>query len=364
MRYDQEDDGYAPRKELALTYRDGWRMTDTDLPVPAAVADLPLAPVALEIQRTLLDAWLSWLTGQVALHQYSEFTRIGYQANIRHWFAHLENVARTDQPTAGTVQRYVQALIASGREPATVNLYLNTVKSFYRWCESEDRYPSIARSIRTVREFRDGPLPALSHGQIVALVTGIPEDTLAHCRDRAMIALMYATAFRSISIVRADVEDLDLDRLTIVHQPKGHIAKDTQAAMPQAVAAALRLYLDRRRLAFGPPQDGDVQPLFIALDRRCTGQRITAKSVRFQVLHYMEKAGHAQRRDGRLINPGMFSAHSMRRSASVTTADAVGLEVAQGLLGHASIETTRKSYARVNLERKLRENAERLNPIR
>ncbi len=339
-------------------------MTDTDLPIPAADVHLPLAPVALEVQRSLLDAWSSWLADQVALHQYSAFTRIGYLANIRHWFSHLEHVARTDRPTAGTVQSYVQALITSGREPATVNLYLNTVKSFYRWCETEDRYPAIARSIRTLREFRDGPLPALSHDQIVALVTGIPEDTLLHCRDRAMIALMYATAFRSISVVRADVEDLDLDRLTIVHQPKGHIAKDTQAAIPQAVAAALRLYLDRRRQAFGPPQDGEPQPLFIALDRRCKGQRITTKSVRFQVLHYMELAGHAQRRDGKLINPGMFSAHSIRRSASVTTADAVGLEVAQGLLGHASIETTRKSYARVNLERKLRENAERLNPIR
>ncbi len=207
-------------------------MTDTDLPIPAADVHLPLAPVALEVQRSLLDAWSSWLADQVALHQYSEFTRIGYLANIRHWFAHLERVARTDRPTAGTVQSYVQALIASGREPATVNLYLNTVKSFYRWCETEDRYPAIARSIRTLREFRDGPLPALSHDQIVALVTGIPEDTLLHCRDRAMIALMYATAFRSISIVRSDVEDLDMDRLAIVHQPKGHIAKDTQAAIP------------------------------------------------------------------------------------------------------------------------------------
>ena len=100
-----------------------------------------------------------------------------------------------------------------------------------------------------------------------------------------------------------------------------------------------------------------------AVDRRCAGQRMTTKSVRRQVLHYMELAGHAIRREGRIVNPGMFSAHSIRRSAAVTTADAVGLDVAQGLLGHASIETTKEAYARVTLERRLRENAERLNPL-
>lgn len=56
----------------------------------------------------------------------------------------------------------------------------------------------------------------------------------------------------------------------------------------------------------------------------------------------MERSGHIYRRDGKRINPGLFSAHSIRRSASITFADAAGLDVAQGLLGHASIETTQK----------------------
>jgi len=328
-----------------------------------ADADEVLAPVVLDRQWELVTRWTAWLDEQVAQHQLAAETRTGYRETIRYWLAFLERDARTDQPTPATIQQYVTTLIAAELKPATINFYLNVVKSFYRWCESGDHYPAIGRSIRTIREYHDGPLPALSHNQIVALVKLIPEDTLGHIRDRALLSLMYATAFRCISVVRADIDDVDLDRCTIAHQPKGHLAKDTAAIIPRSVADILTRYLDRRRAEIGIPSE-PLQPLFIALDRRCAGRRMTAKSIRYQVLTYMELAGHAKRReDGTLVHPRLFSAHSIRRSASVTTADAAGLEVAQGLLGHASIETTRKAYARVSLERRLRENAKRLDSL-
>ena len=58
--------------------------------------------------------------------------------------------------------------------------------------------------------------------------------------------------------------------------------------------------------------------------------------------------------DGALLNPGVFSAHSLRRSALTTAADAEGLEAAQALAGHARIETTRKAYVRVKMHERLR----------
>ena len=338
----------------------------TDVPVlglTSSAANPPLAPVDLILQRDLVERWLTWLDQQVALKQNAELTRDGYRAKIRYWMDYLELSARTDHPTPATVQAYVVSIIESVHEPATVNAYLNTVKAFYRWCETGDFYPAIARSVRAIREHRDSPLPALAHDQVVDLVGLIPEDTLVHLRDRAMIALIYATAFRTVSVVRADIEDVDFDRCSIAHQPKGHRAKDAAAVIPRSVGDLLSRYLEARKAEIGIPVAVGPLPLFIALDRRCAGRRITARTIRRQVLHYMELAGHAVRRGGDLVNPGVFSAHSLRRSAAVTTADAVGLEVAQGLLGHASLETTKKAYARTALERKLRVNAQRLDPL-
>ena len=254
-------------------------------------------------------------------------------------------------------------MVASDHEPATANAYLTTVKSFYRWCEAEERYPSIARSIRALREDRSHPLPALSHQQVIALIGLVSEDTLVHLRDRAMIALSYATAFRSISVVRADIEDLDLAQCTISHQAKGHRGKDATAIMPRSVAELLCRYLARRRTEVGIPEHPRPAPLFIALDRRCKGQRLTSKTIRRQVLHYMERAGHAQRHEGRLLNPGVFSAHSLRRSASATTAEAVGRDIAQGLLGHAAQAASTPLEAHQLWQRQLQENAQRLDPL-
>ena len=131
--------------------------------IATSAAQPPLAPVDLVAQRDLVERWLIWLDQQVALRQNAELTRDGYRAKIRYWLNFLELEARTDRPTPATVQAYVVSVIAGGDKPATVNAYLNTVKALYRWCETQDLYPAIARSVRAMREHRDGPLPALTH---------------------------------------------------------------------------------------------------------------------------------------------------------------------------------------------------------
>ena len=339
-------------------------MTDTNHIIPAANDDqVPLAQVILSIQNDLVRQWEKWLEEQVSLQQLSDLTRYNYRNNISYWLVYLEKLARTDRPTPATVQAYVQNLIISNLEPATVNAYLNAVKSFYRWCETRDLFPAIARSLKSIRNFRDGPLPALTHDQVSGLIADIPEETLGDLRDRALIAFMYTTALRTISVERANIIDVDFDACAVRHQPKGHRAKGARSILPRPVVELLARYLERRKKEIGIPIDSDERPLFIALDRRCAGERMTTRSIRRQVLHYMELSGHAIRRGGKLVNPGVFSAHSIRRSAAVTTADAAGIEVAQGLLGHASLETTKKAYARIVLERKLRDNANRLDPL-
>src|SRR3954465_2913852 len=107
---------------------------------PPGLGGQPLAPAELVSQQNLVDRWLAWLGDQVALQQLAELTRDGYRAKIRYWLDYLELVARTDRPTPATVQDYVASVIEGEHEPATVNAYLNAVKSFYRWCETGDLY--------------------------------------------------------------------------------------------------------------------------------------------------------------------------------------------------------------------------------
>jgi site-specific recombinase XerD len=233
------------------------------------------------------------------------------------------------------------------------------LRSCYRWTESQGLYPAIARSARSLTVHRDQPLPCYSREHIEALLAAVghaPEAhrarsaeemaraAVTHLRDAALIRVMFGTGLRLISLVRADVDHLELERdpPTIRHQPKGHIAADATAMLAAGTVACLREYLAQRAalgLAAGP--------LWISLHAR-PGTRLTAWSMRRIVTRAAERAGLAARNsEGRLAQPRMWGPHAIRRAAATMVADAYGLEAGQALLNHQSIDTTRRAYVRV-----------------
>jgi len=185
----------------------------------------------------------------------------------------------------------------------------------------------------------------------------ISSSSIRGKRDKALLAVMYSTALRCISLTRAEVCDVDFTTGTIRHQPKGHREKDTLAVLSNAANDALREYLAAR----GPLTDSD--PLFAPVgNRHSRSGHLTTKSMRSMVLALTEAAGLARRDSkGRISNPGHFSAHSIRRAAVTEAAEKLGMDVAQTLAGHASVDTTRRAYARINRYRQLQATAKILD---
>lgn len=324
----------------------------------AAAPAQPLAPVHATLQRALLDRWATWLSEQQAQAQLAPATLRLYAQGARAWLGFLEGQARTDSPTSSTVGAFLAALVPS-RRPGSANALLSAAKSLYRWAASVDAYPDIARPIRPVRVDRDGPLPCLGHQEVARLVSLIDGERLADLRDRALVLTLYSTACRCVSLHRSDVRHLDLVAGALTHRPKGHRGHDTIAYLSPAAASACAAYLAERHRRAGTKPD---EPLWIATDHRSFGRRLGTRWMRRIVLDLMLRAGHARRGvDGRLVAPGVYSAHSLRRSAVTTTADAHGIEVAQALAGHATVTTTRRAYARAKHDQHLRSVAMTLN---
>ncbi|HYE05717.1 MAG TPA: tyrosine-type recombinase/integrase [Planctomycetota bacterium] len=330
--------------------RDDAATTTFDLTVPAA-ATAPASVFHACDQRALGDRWLGYLRDQVAQGQLADGTVGTYSKGLALWLAFLEKVVRTDRPGPSTVGEFLAAILPS-RRPAAANTRLNAVRSFYRWAEGAGEYPNIGRSVRTVRDPRDAPLPALEHAQLPALVALVEGNRLVAVRDRALLLAMISTALRCVSLERAAIADLDLTAGTLRHRAKGRRSADCTAYLSPAACRAFAAYLAERgrQIPYAP-----ADPLFIATDRRAFGHALTGRSMRRVVLALMERAGHARRGgDGRLIAPGVWSAHSIRRSALTTVADVHGIEAAQRLAGHASADTTRKFYARTRLDHVMR----------
>ena len=311
------------------------------------VAPTCTAPAVATRQSALVAAWLRHLEAAAASGEVQPGTVATYRGAVARWLDYLANVACTDAPTPATVAAYVAALRPT-RKAATVASLLAAVRALYRWAEAEGTYADVGRAARGPRVRKDEPLPALAHAEVAALLRSVAGDGLAARRDRALVAMLYGSAVRCCSLERARVGDVDVQAGTLRHRPKGHGDRDAVVPLPAGALRALADYLAARGTV------DDAAPLFDAAGNRRRAAGLTTRSMRRRVLALMESAGRV-RRDaaGRVVNGGHYGPHSLRRSALTRAADVAGLEAAQTLAGHASIETTRRFYVRVQRARHL-----------
>jgi site-specific recombinase XerD len=331
-----------------------------------------LTPCDLPFQHALVADWLIDLDRRVAQGQRAGQTRLVYERAIRPWIRFLQQDARTDAPDPTTVMAFQAQSLARGLAPASINHRLATVCALYRFAERTGRYPHIARAAERLREHRDGPLPCLDHEQILALRASAREGVrlaeearrqaaatnrcarhlLVARRNLAVLALLYGTGARLISLHRADCGDWHPGRGEWKHRPKGHVAADAVAYVGPAVTAELQAYLDARR------SRAPTEPLFVSHAPGSDGHRLTVRMISRTVLEFLERAGHVTRgQNGAIADPRRLSAHSLRRSAAKRMVETHDLELARQLLGHASLETTRRAYARIQRSEELRRAA-------
>jgi len=306
--------------------------------------------------RALAKSWAADLRARAAAGMLAERTAEAYTRNVNRWLDWLD-LNNVPLPTPAHVLAYVADVRAAGLKPATVNAHLDAVRGLYRWAETRNAYPAIARSVRSLPVRKDEPLDCLSRDAVAGLLAHADGESLRGLRDAALVHTLFATGLRLVSLCAADVTDLDSGDAVLVYRGKGDREKARRAYLSPGALDALSRYLQARRDAAGADLD-KAAPLFAAVGNRAGGERLTARSVRRVVVRLMEAAGHVKRdAAGRIARPRVLSAHSLRRSAITCAFDAAGLEAAQTLAGHADPKTTRRAYARVQKGRVLRDLA-------
>ena len=316
---------------------------------PAAVA----APRMETNHRALAAAWAADLQAQAAAGMLADRTAGAYAHNVRRWLTWLDAGA-VNVPTPAHVLAYVADLRAAGLKPASVNAHLDAVRGLYRWAETRNAYPAIARSVRGLPVRKDEPLDCLDRAAVAGLLAYADGKSLHALRNRALVHTMFSTGLRLVSLCALDVGSLDAGDCVLTYAGKGDRDTARRAYLGPAAVDALNRYLQARRDAEGAALD-KAAPLFAAVGNRAGGDRLTARSVRRVIVALMEAAGHVHRDGaGKIDRPRVLSAHSLRRSAITCAFDAAGLDAAQTLAGHADPKTTRRAYARVQKGRVLR----------
>jgi integrase/recombinase XerD len=228
---------------------------------------------------------------------------------------HLESITRSD------LSAYIEYEQDRGLKASTVKLRLHTVNAFLRYLIDNDTIRPDVLSKRMIIKVPDALPRAIE-----------PEDTrrllsvIDHVRDRAMILILLRTGMRIGVLLNTLVEDvnLKLKKIDIYEAEKTRVGRVVY--LSDDAINALMAWLKERK------------PHKVFLFYGQGRHTMSYQAVRMMFAKYVNKAG---------LGHKDYTLHCLRHTCASDLLNAgMRLECVQQILGHSSIEMTRR-YARL-----------------
>ena len=233
-------------------------------------------------------------------------------------------LSRGPGPANQSVLRYRTHLVHRGMSTATINVRLAAIRSLARLARVVGLI-SWALEVRNLRDegYRDMSGPGID-GVRGLLDRAAQHSSPAHAaRDVAMLRLMFDLGLRRGSVTSLDREHVDLNAGVIHVHVKGKRER-VRRSLPDPTSRALQRWLEYRGAHGGP--------LFVSLDRRQGGGRLSGRS-----LHRIVKKLGAD--IGITARP-----HSLRHSSISTALDLSNgnIRAVAKFSGHANINVVER----------------------
>jgi integrase/recombinase XerD len=292
-------------------------------------AEKGIEEVKQGITADLYDSFIEFVHG-------SKNTRATYERALKQFFKYLQDNGIT-KPNRRDLNAFRKGLEEytdpiTGRKvthaPATIQLYIQAVKLFFKWTDSENIYPNIAEHLQGAKIDREHKKDYFKPAQIRDILNSIDRTTLQGARDYAIIVLAVTGGLRDIEISRANIEDVSTagGNPVIYVQGKGHEQKADYVKLPIQTQKVISAYLQARGRVEG------TDPLFTSAGNRNNGGRLTTKTISRLIKGYLIQAGY---------NNARWTAHSLRHTAvTLALLDGKPLDEVQQFARHSNIATT------------------------
>jgi Site-specific recombinase XerD len=310
----------------------------------APVDAVPGALVPAEVIRREAEAARAY-----AINEKAAATRRAYQSDWRIFAAWCEARGAAALPAAPeAVAAFLAAQAEAGAKPSTLSRRAAAIRYAHALAGHEP--PTAAEAVKaTMRGIRrtHGTAPVqkapATAARIAEMVAAIPTDTLRGLRDRALLLLGFAGAFRRSELVALRVEDLAETpeglRVTIRRSKTDQEGTGQEIAIPRGArlrpVEALRVWLDAAGIADGP--------VFrrLAKGGRVTADALAPESVADIVKERAAAVGFA---------PEAFAGHSLRAGFLTSGAEAgVSIFKLMEVSRHKSVDTLRGYVRRAEL---------------
>ena len=248
--------------------------------------------------------------------------------NYRDWLASEHQAIEYSHSPAGWQYRLDQNgdPVILTCKPATIKLYLQSVKQFFKWTSANNLYPNIAEQIRPPKVRMDiHKRDALTPAEVLKVEKSIEAKAeertaqqAAQAKDPvgrtqrsteqgkrlyAMYLLAVNAGLRTIEISRAKIKDLETinGQACIYIWGKGHSEPDQKKPLAPEVYNAIVDYLKSR--TDNPTKNS---ALFAATGNRSHGRRIAPTTISKMLKSALVSAG---------FNSERLTAHSLRHTA-------------------------------------------------
>ena len=217
---------------------------------------------------------------------------------------------------------------------------LCAVRSFFDYLFKNQRIGSNVTELVPLPKVHEKPIIRLNRNEMVRMLelaqsgeklTASQQkyQKITAKRDFAMLSLFLGTGIRVSECVGMDIGDVDLENNAFIVTRKG--GNQVVLYYPPEVAEALADYIQERKDI--EPLPGHETALFLSLQRR----RITQRAVQNLVKKYAAVAAPLKSR---------ISPHKLRSTYATNLYNETGdIYLVADVLGHTSVDTTRKHYA-------------------
>ena len=269
--------------------------------------------------------------------------------------------------TQADIIAYKDSLLKSNKSAMTVNLYLSTIRGFYKWLAAESICDNIAQNVGSVRTnkstFRRMHLEneqgaeLLTEAYLPKPVSGVhsgvtkklrENESLISLRNYAMLNLMLRTGLRTIEVSRADVGDVVIkrERRVLKVWGKGHAEKDDFVVLTDEAWLPIEQYLQERG------ECKPDEPLFATNGFGHNGGRMSTRSIQDICKKNLRAIG---------LDGHEYSAHSLRHTTGTQILKNGGSMMdVQQVLRHTSPSTSQLYVNTIMEEKRLDDASEQI----
>lgn len=256
--------------------------------------------------------------------QASENTVQSYRRDLMQMITYLEEkeIREAAKVTKTSLHGYILHMEEQGKAATTISRMMAAMKAFFNYeCMQARIRRNPAESLHAPKVEKKVPV-VLSVDQVSALLAQPSGQTPKEIRDKAMLALLYATGIRVSELIGIQMEDINMNIGFLVCRDG---ERERTIPFGRSAKAALEEYLEYARNELLRGRESDY--FFV----NCTGGAMSRQGFWKIIKYYGEKAGIEEDITPHTLRHS-FAAHLIARGAD--------MRAVQTILGHSDMATT------------------------